>query len=490
MKKKIFTLDGFCGGGGVSSGMKKAVEELGLEQIGVAINHWETAVLTMRKNHPKLNTLRMSMESAEPTELFPGRVINLAWFSPSCTHHSRAKGGQPRQDQSRCQPHTIIPFIDQCDVHRIIVENVPEFKDWGPLDGNGTPIKSKKGLYFLKWVEEFQIRGYKTEWRIVKCADYGDATTRERFFFKAVKSGHGEIAWPEPTHSEHPQKDLFGKKLKPWRGIRDCIDFSNIGHSIFNRKKPLAANTMRRIAIGMQKYCGIDLNPFLVKLRHSETAASVDRPISTITAGGTHFALCQPFIVKAKRNQAAENIDKPISAVCAHTVHHALCQAFVLDHTRNGKAKKLDSPIPSQTTKAHMSMITPLVLGQQGGAECHSANKPCPTVATAGAIRVIMPFVVDNANGGIVRGANEPVNTVTVKDQHMGVFPMLEDGRIIDIYIRMLEPKELAAAHSFPEGYVFCGTKTDQYKQIGNSVPVNTAKAMCEADLRQIAKGK
>lgn len=183
----------FCGGGGVSSGMKKAVEELGLEQVGVAINHWETAVLTMRKNHPKLNTLRMSMESAEPTELFPGRVINLAWFSPSCTHHSRAKGGQPRQDQSRCQPHTIIPFIDQCKVHRIIVENVPEFKDWGPLDGKGKPVKSKKGLYFMKWVEEFQIRGYKTEWRIVSCADYGDATTRERFFFKAVKISRAQL---------------------------------------------------------------------------------------------------------------------------------------------------------------------------------------------------------------------------------------------------------------------------------------------------------
>ena len=161
-----------------------------------------------------------------------------------------------------------------------------------------------------------------------------------------------------------------------------------------------------------------------------------------------------------------------------------------MDHTNNGKARSVDKPIPAQTTKDHVSLITPMVLGQQGGAECRPVDKPVPTIATSGAIRLITPFVVDNANGGIIRGADEPMNTVTVKDQHMGVFPMLEDGRIIDIFIRMLKPKELAAAHSFPADYVLTGNRGQQIKQIGNSVPVLTAAAMCESALRQLAFGR
>lgn len=485
-KKIVVTGDLFCGAGGTSTGMSDAIKEAGLVQVGFAINHWSVAVATMQKNHPDVNTKMMRAEAAEPTMLAPGRVIHLLWASPSCTHHSRAKGGQPRQDQTRSQPHTIIPFLDQCDVHRLIVENVPEFIEWGPLDKNGHPIKSKKGRYFMLWVQELKERGYKVDWRVVNCADYGDPTTRHRLFLKAVKRGHGKIQWPEPTHSEHPERDLFGKKLKPWRGIRECLDFSDIGTSIFNRKKPLAENTMRRIAVGMQKYCGIDLNPFLVKLRNHETAASIDEPISTVTAGGTHFALCQPMVVEHTRNGSVRRLDAPLGTVTTKE-HFSVVQAFVMDHFKGGSVTSGDKPIGAQTTHARYSVLTPMVLGQQGGAECHPADKPCPTIATAGAVRVIMPFVVDNANGGIIRGSDEPVNTVTVKDQHMGVFPMLEDGRIIDIYIRMLKPEELAAAHSFPKGYVFTGTKTEQYKQIGNSVPVMTAKAMCLADLKHVA---
>lgn len=213
---------------------------------------------------------------------------------------------------------------------------------------------------------------------------------------------------------------------------------------------------MLRIADGMRKYCGVDLHPFLVKMYGTGKSNSIEKPISTITAGGEHYALCQPFLVKSN----------------------------------NGKARSVDNPIPALTTKDHVSLITPMVLGQHGGAECRPIDCPAPTIATSGAIRLIMPFVVDNANGGIIRGADEPMNTVTVKDQHMGVFPMLEDGRIIDIYIRMLKPSELAAAHSFPADYVLTGNRGQQIKQIGNSVPVMTAAAMCESALKQLAFGR
>lgn len=453
--RKIKAADAFCGCGGATTGFELKADQFGLDHVSIAVNHWDIAIDTMSANHPKVKAVRADMMTLLPSEVLRGQ-LDFFWASPSCTHHSRAKGGRPRENQLRSQPELLYPWIDYGRPKFIVIENVPEFVEWGPLNAKNMPIKKMKGKFFIHFIEGIKLRGYDVDWRVVCCADYGDATTRKRLFIKAVRHGCGKIEWPEPTHAENPQEDLFGTKLKKWRAIRECLDFDDIGRSVFNRPKPLAEKTMRRIADGMRKYCGIDLQPFLVKMY------------------GT-----------GKSN----NIDKPIRAqTCVRKDY--ICTPFVVDHTNNGKARSVDKPIPAQTTKDHVSLITPMVLGQQGGAECRPVDKPVPTIATSGAIRLITPFVVDNANGGIIRGADEPMNTVTVKDQHMGVFPMLEDGRIIDIFIRMLKPKELAAAHSFPADYVLTGNRGQQIKQIGNSVPVLTAAAMCESALRQLAFGR
>lgn len=523
MKKarKIKAIDAFCGAGGATTGFEEKAKQLGLDHVSLAVNHWDVAINTMSVNHKKVKAVRADMMTLIPSDVFNGQA-DFFWASPSCTHHSRAKGGKPRENQLRSQPELLYPWIDYAKPKFIVIENVPEFVEWGPLNARNIPIKKMKGAFFIHFIEGIKLRGYNVDWRVVCCADYGDATTRKRLFIKAVRHGCGKIEWPQPTHAENPENDLFGTKLKKWKAIRECLDFNDIGKSVFNRKKPLAEKTMRRIADGMRKYCGVDLQPFLVKLYRTGTSNSIDKPISTITAGGGHFALCRPFLVKSNNNQTVESVDKPVSTIVAGTVHHALCtpfvithqtnnaprsvdkpiraqtcvrkdylcQPFVVDHTNNGKARSVDKPIPAQTTKDHVSLITPLVLGRDACAVARSADKPMPTITCGGAMRVIMPFVVDNANGGIVRGADEPMNTVTVKDQHMGVFPMLADGRIIDIYIRMLKPSELAAAHSFPDDYVLTGNRGQQIKQIGNSVPVKTAAAMCESALRQLAYGR
>lgn len=491
MKKarKIKAIDAFCGAGGATTGFEEKAKQLGLDHVSLAVNHWDVAINTMSVNHKKVKAVRADMMTLIPSDVFNGQA-DFFWASPSCTHHSRAKGGKPRENQLRSQPELLYPWIDYAKPKFIVIENVPEFVEWGPLNARNIPIKKMKGAFFIHFIEGIKLRGYNVDWRVVCCADYGDATTRKRLFIKAVRHGCGKIEWPQPTHAENPENDLFGTKLKKWKAIRECLDFNDIGKSVFNRKKPLAEKTMRRIADGMRKYCGIDLQPFLVKLYRTGTSNSIDKPISTITAGGGHFALCRPFLVKSNNNQTVESVDNPVSTIVAGTVHHALCTPFVIDHTNNGKARSVDKPIPAQTTKDHVSMITPIILGQHGSASCRPVSDPCPTIATKGAIRMITPFVVDNANGGIVRGADEPMNTVTVKDQHMGVFPMLADGRIIDIYIRMLKPSELAAAHSFPDDYVLTGNRGQQIKQIGNSVPVKTAAAMCESALRQLAYGR
>lgn len=485
-KRKIIAADAFCGCGGATTGFELKAKQLGLDHVSLAVNHWDIAINTMTANHPKVKAVRADMMTLIPSDVLNGQ-LDFFWASPSCTHHSRAKGGRPRENQLRSQPELLYPWIDYGRPKFIVIENVPEFVEWGPLNAKNMPIKNMKGKFFIHFIEGIKLRGYDVDWRVVCCADYGDATTRKRLFIKAVRRGCGKIEWPQPTHAENPQPDLFGTKLKKWRAIRECLDFDDIGKSVFNRKKPLAEKTMLRIADGMRKYCGIDLQPFLVKMYGTGKSNSIDKPISTITAGGEHYALCQAFLVKSNNNQTVESVDGPVSTIVAGTVHHALCTPFVVDHFNGGEAEGTESPLGTQTTHARYSLVTPMVLGQQGGAECRPVDCPAPTIATSGAIRLIMPFVVDNANGGTIRGSEEPMNTVTVKDQHMGVFPMLEDGRIIDIYIRMLKPSELAAAHSFPEDYVLTGNRGQQIKQIGNSVPVMTAAAMCESALKQLA---
>ena len=498
--KTVVTVDLFCGAGGESTGMGIAVKRCGLKQIGIAVNHWDRAVQTMKMNHPNITTYEMDIMTAIPAELVPGGVVDLLHASPSCTHHSRAKGGRPCSNQLRSQPDVILRWLDDVYVKHLTVENVPEIMEWGPLNAEGKPIKHLKGDCFRAWINSIEKRNYKVEYRIVNCADYGDATSRRRFFLKAVRRGCGRIRWPEPTHAEHPHRVRGGRILKPWRGVRECLDLNDLGTSIFNREHPLSVNTLRRVAVGMSKYNGMD---FLMDMLGNDVGDGsrvhpLADPLPTQHAGGNRCAVVRPFIVKLRGGQDVDSIDSPISAIATSGGHHMFCQPIVLDHFKGGKAQGVDAPIGSQTTHDRYSMVTPLILGQHGGAACRPIDKPCPTIATKGAIRIATPIILDmsrpgGSDSGHVRPANRPIQSLTtcdnvqvaipvIFDEAVGL-PRLPDGRYIDIFLRMLKPSELAAAHSFPNGYVIAGNRAEQVKQIGNSVPVMTAAAMCEADL-------
>ena len=534
MKQRTFnTVDLFCGAGGATTGLELALRRMGCAHKGLAINHWKIAVDTMHANHPDVDTKQMSIEEAVPADLVPGGRVDFLWASPSCTHHSRAKGGKPRSNQLRAQPELILTWLDQLFVRRLCVENVPEFVEWGPLTAAGKPIQSKKGACFRAWVAALEAREYAVEWRILNCADYGDATTRRRFFLQAVRRGCGKISWPEPEYAEDPQPTLFGPPLKRWRGIRECLDLSDTGTSIFNRDRPLAENTLRRVFVGLRKYCGLDFQmDFLGADGPDEPRLhSTAEPLATQPAGGNRTALVRSFLVRFNRHGDAESVDKPLSVVAAGGQHHALCSAFVLDHFKNGKAEPASVPVGAQTSHDRFSVVQPvfcsrpfsaepftiteqannaprsiekpiraqtavrkdyvvrpLVLGQQSGAECRPADKPCPTVATAGSVRVVTPIVVDMSrpsgpDSGHINSSDEPIRTITSFDNLQGVFLMTEAGDIIDVRMRMLKPSELAAAHSFPADYKLTGNRSDQVKQIGNSVPVRTAAAICQAAL-------
>lgn len=594
--RELNTVDLFCGAGGATTGLEMALARMGFRHRGLAINHWRVAVDTMRANHPDVDTKQMSIEEAVPADLVPGGTVDFLWASPSCTHHSRAKGGKPRSNQLRAQPELILTWLDQLFVRRLCVENVPEFVEWGPLDRNGRPIKSRAGDCFRAWIAAIEARNYKVEWRILNCADYGDATTRRRFFLQAVRRGCGRIVWPEPEYAENPETDLWGRTPKRWRGIRECLDLSDTGKSIFNRDRPLADNTLRRVFVGLRKYCGMDfqmdflgadgadearlrtldaplatqpaggnrtalVRTFLVRFNRNGDAESIDKPLSTVTASGQHHALCNAFIVRQNRGCFAEDANRPLSSQQASTVHHAVCQPVILDHFKNGDTRPASAPVGSQTTHDRYSVITPfvvnnlgnacareidkpiatlttgthaylcqptildmshpgdadderrvtggdepmktattrnnaavvrpIVIGQQSGSEARPSDAPCPTIATAGAVRIATPVpvaVVDMSrpaghDSGHITPADKPIRTVTTFDNLQGVFLMTEDGTVIDVRMRMLHPSELAAAHSFPADYRLTGNRTEQVKQIGNSVPCRTAAAICEAAL-------
>lgn len=453
----------FCGMGGDELGIRDAVyTDLKMAYRGLSINHWDVAVATMRANFPNVKTLDCKIEEAVPGDLVPwGTVVHVLWASPSCTHHSRAKGGRPRSNQLRSQPEYVVTWASQVRPRVIIVENVPEFVEWGPLDSEGKPDRAHKGETFKAWVRMIESLGYNVEHRVLCCADYGDATSRRRFFLIAVRRDVGVPVWPEPTHGDHVPG------LPQWRGAGECIDLSNPGRSIFGRPRPLAEKTLAKLANGARKYWGLDITTgMLVK-----------------ACGGKRM---KPFIVKLNRGATTEDIDAPLTTVMSGGNHHALCR-LVCDHQNNGKAEPLDRPLKTQPTHDRSSLMT-LVLGQHGGVACRPATEPVPTVCTVARARTFKPIVIDNANGGVIRGSHEPLNTVTLKDQHMMALPVLEDGRRIDIFMRMLTPRELARAHSVPDDFVITGNKTEQTKQIGNSVPVRTARALVRTLLERYTK--
>ena len=513
-KRPIVFLDLYCGAGGFSTGFAEAMKDLGLTFREIAINHWFRAVETMRANHPGVYAMQMDIDAATPDDIETD-VIDHLHASPSCTHHSRAKGGKPRSNQLRSQPNEIWKFVDNKHVRWITIENVPEFTKWGPLTRKGKPIKRMEGSCFKAWLAQFTARGYDYEWRILNCADYGDATSRKRFFLIAVKRGCGKIRWPKPTHAEVP-----GRGLKRWRGVDECLDYADMGHSIFDPKYPLVRNTLRRVAVGLRKYCGIDfqvdmlgageddesrvlpltkplrtqhtanrtmiVRPFLVKLNNHATVEDVADPLTTVTTSGNHHALCTPFVVKMRNNQDCASVDDPLSTISCSGAHHELCQPIIVEISNNGKARKIKNPLGTQTTKDHFALVRSFVLGQQGGAALRPDGEPCPTVATGGAIRKVDAVILDMSrpagpDSGHVRSSKEPMRTITTYDNVQGVFALLEDGRLLDVRIRMLKPSELAAAHSFPKDYRLSGSRADQVKQIGNSVPVRTAKAIVKA---------
>lgn len=445
--------DLFCGAGGTSTGAIQACGDLSSRPDLLAVNHWQTAVNTHSLNHPGVRHICGRLENIKPEEAVPAGRLDLLCASPECIGHSIAAGGRPKNDQSRCQAWIVCDWLTRLNVDALLIENVREFMHWGRLRKDGRPNKRYRGEYFKAFLQTLGNMGYNVEWRIVNAADFGDPTSRKRMFILARRGK--KIDWPSPTHFPD---GLNGQRH---RAAREIIDWSLKGQSIFRRQRPLAQNTMRRIAAGLRKFGGSHAEPYLVMLYGTNDARSIDRPAPTVTANGGHVALAEPFLVAVNHSGGSD--------------------------TR--RFKSLDSPLPTQTTENSFALVEPFIthITHEGERRQHSIHDPLPTITTAhrGELAICEPILIQYNGKSEAHGVNEPLATVTTKDRFMLVEP--KSGKAVaelDILFRMLQPHELAAAMSFPKDYKFTGNRGDQVRQIGNAVPVQLARAHARALLQ------
>lgn len=495
--RKFVAADLFCGGGGFSKGFALACETLGIRNVRlIAINHSQVAVETHKANHPWAEHHCARVDQLDPRRLVPEGRMKILIASPECTNHANARGGRPINDQSRATAWDVVKWAQELYIENILIENVREIQEWGPLGANGRPLQSKKGEVFRQWIEAIKACGYKLEHRILNAADFGGATTRHRFFLIA-RRGNRRIVWPEQTHSKDATKtgDLF-KRLKPWRAAREIIDWNLKGESIFNRKKPLAKNTLARIEAGLRKFGGPAAEPFIVVLRGSQkgqingSARSVDQPAPTIVANGTHLGLCEPFLVgleQTKSNGAqVRPVNHPIPSVTT-AGRIGLVEPFILPNEgfyKGNAARSLHDPLNTVTSRGAGHLVQPFIVGcggpQQAG-QPQPVDKPLGTVLTRNHKALVQPFLVNYNGNGKPHSVEKPIGTIPTVDR-FGLVEPKGNGILVDIHFRMLEPHELARAMGF-EGYEFKGSKKHKVKMIGNAVEVNTAKALCKAIL-------
>jgi DNA (cytosine-5)-methyltransferase 1 len=536
-KAKITAADLFCGAGGTSTGLREACLAAGITLNLIAVNHWDVAISTHSVNHPEAEHYCTNLDSVDPRKLIPSGKLDLLVASPECTHHSIARGGKPINDQSRASAWRIVEWASQIRIETILIENVKEFRTWGPLGTNNQPLKRRKGETYFAFLNALRALGYTVEDRILNAADYGDPTSRERLFVQA-KLGRKPVQWPEPTHGPKPAAQRNGghslfeyapTKRKPHRTAREIIDWSIPGENIFTRKRPLAPNTINRIFKGLEKFSGLPfivpnfgeregqqprthaidrplpavtghgagalIQPYLVKFFGGHDSQSIDEPLPTVCANYEHYGLAQPFIVTLRNNQNAQSIDEPVPTLCASGTHHALCQPFIVGAggpSYAGKPRSVDKPFNTVLANDHSALVQPFIIpvNHGKGERTHNLDKPMPTVTSVDAWALIQSYLVKYNGTGQAMPVDEPLDTVTAKDRFGLVEPSLNkvDGYfLLDIHFRMLQPHELAAAMSFPKSYVFTGNREQKVKQIGNAVPVRLARALCSTILKDVA---
>jgi DNA (cytosine-5)-methyltransferase 1 len=535
-------VDNFACGGGASEGIETALGR----PVDIAINHNAKALAVHLANHPRTLHLREDIRDLDPRKVGAGRPVGLGWFSPDCTFHSKARGGKPFRDTDRARrvrglAGTVVWWARDRRPRVIMLENVEEFSDWGPLLENGKPDPARRGQSFRRWHRRLENLGYQIDMRQLRCCDYGAPTSRRRLFVIARCDGE-EIVFPEASHGPW-------QGAAPYRTAAECIDWSIPCPSIFlsredgralGVRRPLADATLRRIARGVMRYVVDNPQPFIVPLTHhgERRLHPLDEPVPTITAAHRgELAVVTPFLTEHANASTQRNFraDEPMRTLCATVKggHFALVSPTLIN-TRNGEREGQDPrvrdirrPYPTITAQGSQGALVAAFLARHYGGhenDGHPVTQPMSTITTQDHHHLVSSHIVKlkgtcrdgqpideplhtiQASGthyGEVRAfllkyygtdqdprLERPLGTVTTKDRFGLVTVRGEPYAIVDIGMRMLAPRELARATSFPDSYIldpiYQGkplSKTDQVWMIGNAVPPVVAEALVRANL-------
>lgn len=477
-ERRGLIVDNFAGGGGASCGIEAALGRA----IDIAVNHSPRAITMHRANHPSTLHLCENVWQVDPAKVCAGRHVALAWFSPDCTHFSRAKGAKPRSKRTRALAWVVVRWARAVKPAVIMLENVEEFLTWGPLGTDGKPDRGRAGRTFRMWVGKLKALGYKVEWRSLVAADFGAPTTRRRLFLIARCDGR-PITWPTPTHGRHAGR--------PWRTAAEILDWTIPCPSIFERRRPLAEATLKRIAAGLRRYVIESPRPFVVPVRShgggGNGARGVDAPLRTVTgANRGEIALVATTVAFLAKHYGTSHggphpgvrADEDIGTITARD-HHSVVEV------------QLGLP-GVERDSAEASFLTKFY-GTSTGAD---VADPVPTVTATGThLAEVRAFLVKyyGSSGrpeSQQQSLFEPLHTATAKARFGLVVIEGTEYQVVDIGMRMLTPAELFAAQGFPADYELRPkhegkplTKTQQIDLAGNSVCPQVAEALVRANL-------
>lgn len=574
-------VDNFAGGGGASTGIEMATGY----SVDIAINHDPEAIKMHKANHPNTKHYCENVWSVDPVKACNGHPVGLAWFSPDCKHFSKAKGGKPKDKNIRGLAWVACRWAGLVRPRVIMLENVEEFKTWGPLNRGHHPIKAKQGKTFEKFVQQLNDLGYTVEFKELIAADYGAPTMRKRFFLIARCDGK-PIVWPEPTHGPADSEAVKVGLLKPYVGAYTQIDFSRPCPSIFDTSeeikekygiravRPLAQKTMDRIARGFKKFILDNPEPFIIQCNHGgerrpndirepmptitgkhgygivepymvqigQTGFTKDRskdvreplttivsknehcliepmlapymgtnttnhpggncrdPIHTITTGNQQ-CLISPTLIQyhsetAKDEVRGQLIEEPIMTVDSSN-RYGLVTSFLhkyYDGGYKGAGETVENPLPTVTAWDHNSVVTANLIQMNNHCDGKDIRQPLPTITAGdGHFGEVRAFLIKYYGQGTGQDIKDPLDTVTAQDRFGLVTINGTDYQIVDIGLRMLEPRELYGCQGFPDDYIidhdYTGKtypRSEQVRRCGNAVCPPIPAALVRANLPEL----
>lgn len=507
-------VDNFAGGGGASTGIELATGY----SVDIAINHDPEAIKMHKANHPNTKHYCENVWAVDTVKACDGHPVGLAWFSPDCKHFSKAKGGKPKDKNIRGLAWVACRWAGLVRPRVIMLENVEEFKTWGPLNRGHHPIKSKQGKTFEKFVQQLNDLGYEVQFKELIAADYGAPTMRKRFFMIARCDGK-PIVWPEPTHAPADSEEVKAGLLKPYVGAYTQIDFSRPCPSIFDTSeeikekygiravRPLAQKTMDRIARGLKKFVLDNPEPFIIQCNHGGERRPNDIREHMPTITGKHgYGIVEPYMVQIGQTgfskDRSKDVREPLTTIVSKNEHCLISPTLIQYHSETAqgevRGQTIKDPIMTVDGSNRYGLVASFLSKFYKSGIGQDLREPLHTITTSpGHFGEVRAFLIKYYGQGVGQDIEEPLDTVTSRDRFGLVTIKGVDYQIVDIGLRMLEPRELYGCQGFPDDYIidhdYTGKtypRSEQVRRCGNAVCPPIPAALVRANLPELCVAK